>query len=49
MPVDPRSRCDGLKPFLRDLEIITQSRTIDEIKFILGQGDFVFRGSERHP
>jgi predicted SnoaL-like aldol condensation-catalyzing enzyme len=33
---------DGLAAFLRDLEVITQHRTIDEIKFVLGQGDFVF-------
>jgi len=33
---------DGLAPFLRDLKEITKNRTIDEIKFLFGQGDFVF-------
>jgi predicted SnoaL-like aldol condensation-catalyzing enzyme len=39
---------DGLAAFLRDLESAMQHRTIDEIKFVLAQGDFVFivaRGS----
>jgi predicted SnoaL-like aldol condensation-catalyzing enzyme len=33
---------DGLASFLRDLAEITKSRTIDEITFVFGQGDFVF-------
>jgi len=33
---------DGLAAFLRDVEALTQHRSIDEIKFVLGQGDFVF-------
>lgn len=33
---------DGLAAFLRDLESATQHRTIDEIRFVLGHGDFVF-------
>ena len=33
---------DGLEAFLRDLEAIQGHRTIDEIKFVLGQGDLVF-------
>ncbi len=33
---------DGLAAFQRDLEVVTKSRTIDEIKFVLGQGDLVF-------
>ncbi|HEY4776982.1 MAG TPA: hypothetical protein VN902_02535 [Candidatus Acidoferrales bacterium] len=33
---------DGLAAFLRDLEAIQGHRTIDEIKFVLGQGDLVF-------
>jgi predicted SnoaL-like aldol condensation-catalyzing enzyme len=33
---------DGLAAFLRDVEAASQHRTIDEIKFVLGQGDLVF-------
>lgn len=33
---------DGLNEFLRDVEELMQHRTIDEIKLLLGQGDFVF-------
>jgi predicted SnoaL-like aldol condensation-catalyzing enzyme len=33
---------DGVAEFMRDVEILMQHRTIDEIKFLLGQGDFVF-------
>lgn len=33
---------DGLAAFQRDLEVITKNRTIDEIRFVFGQGDFVF-------
>jgi len=29
---------DGLSAFLRDLATVTQNRTIDEIKFVLGEG-----------
>jgi predicted SnoaL-like aldol condensation-catalyzing enzyme len=39
---------DGVPAFKRDLEELTKHRSIDEIKFVLGQGDFVFiaaRGS----
>src|ERR1700678_1643797 len=34
--------CDGVAEFMRDVELLVQHRTIDEIKFLLGQGDFVF-------
>ena len=34
--------CDGVAEFMRDVEVLMQHRTIDEIKFLLGQGDFVF-------
>lgn len=44
---------DGVAAFMRDLAVITRSRSIDEIRFVLGQGDFVFvaaKGSvERRP
>ena len=33
---------DGLGEFMRDLDVLTRNRTIDEIKLLLGQGDFVF-------
>jgi predicted SnoaL-like aldol condensation-catalyzing enzyme len=33
---------DGVTAFKRDLEEVTKRRSIDEIKFVLGQGDFVF-------
>ena len=33
---------DGLSAFLRDLETLKQHRTIDEISFVLGEGDLVF-------
>jgi predicted SnoaL-like aldol condensation-catalyzing enzyme len=33
---------DGVSAFTRDLEELTKHRSIDEIKFVLGQGDFVF-------
>lgn len=33
---------DGLSSFLRDLKTLTQGRTIDEIRFVLGEGDLVF-------
>lgn len=33
---------DGITNFQRDLAKLTQNRSIDEIKFVLGQGDFVF-------
>jgi len=39
---------DGVAAFKRDLKELTKHRSIDEIKFVLGQGDFVFiaaRGS----
>jgi predicted SnoaL-like aldol condensation-catalyzing enzyme len=33
---------DGVAAFKRDLEEIVKNRSIDEIKFVFGQGDFVF-------
>lgn len=33
---------DGVREFLRDVEILMQSRTIDEMELLLGQGDLVF-------
>ena len=33
---------DGVANFLSDLHRLIKNRTIDEIKFVLGQGDFVF-------
>ncbi len=33
---------DGVTEFLRDVEVLMRHRTIDEIKLLLGQGDFVF-------
>jgi predicted SnoaL-like aldol condensation-catalyzing enzyme len=33
---------DGLAAFEPDLEELTKNRTIDEIRFLFGQGDFVF-------
>ena len=33
---------DGVVAFQSDLERLIKSRSIDEIKFVLGQGDFVF-------
>ena len=33
---------DGVAEFMRDVELVMQHRTIDEIKILLGQGDFVF-------
>ncbi len=33
---------DGVAQFVRDLEILTRDRTIDEIVLLLGQGGFVF-------
>lgn len=33
---------DGLAEFLQDVSVLMQHRTIDEIKLLLGQGDFVF-------
>ncbi|HMH12063.1 MAG TPA: nuclear transport factor 2 family protein [Edaphobacter sp.] len=33
---------DGVAQFMRDVEALMQHRTIDEIKFLLGHGDFVF-------
>jgi predicted SnoaL-like aldol condensation-catalyzing enzyme len=33
---------DGVAEFLRDVEVLMQHRTIDEIKFLLGHGDLVF-------
>ena len=33
---------DGVAEFLRDVEVLMQHRTIDEVKLLLGQGDFVF-------
>lgn len=39
---------DGVAEFIRDVGLAVEHRSIDEIKFMLGQGDFVFvaaRGS----
>lgn len=33
---------DGITEFLRDVNVLMQHRTIDEIKILLGQGDLVF-------
>jgi predicted SnoaL-like aldol condensation-catalyzing enzyme len=33
---------DGVAEFMRDVEVLMQHRTIDKVKFLLGQGDFVF-------
>ncbi len=33
---------DGVAEFMRDVEVLMQHRTIDEVKILLGQGDFVF-------
>ncbi len=41
---------DGVAAFRGDLERLVKDRSIDEIKFVLGQGDFVFiaaKGSHR--
>jgi len=37
---------DGLGEFMRDLEVLTRDRTIDKIRLLLGQGDFVFLVAE---
>ena len=33
---------DGVEEFLRDVEVLMQHRTIDEIKLLIGYGDLVF-------
>ena len=33
---------DGVSQFLQDVGVLMQHRTIDEIRLLLGQGDFVF-------
>ena len=33
---------DGITEFLRDVQVLMQHRTIDEIQLLLGQGNFVF-------
>jgi predicted SnoaL-like aldol condensation-catalyzing enzyme len=33
---------DGVSEFMRDVQLLMQHRTIDEIEILLGQGDFVF-------
>jgi predicted SnoaL-like aldol condensation-catalyzing enzyme len=33
---------DGVSEFMRDVEVLMQHRTIDEIELLLAQGDFVF-------
>jgi len=33
---------DGVENFKHDLEVLTKNRSIDEIKFVFGQGDFAF-------
>lgn len=37
---------DGVREFLRDVEVLMQHRTIDEVKLLLGQGDLVFIAAE---
>lgn len=37
---------DGIAAFAGDVEVLTQSRTIDEVKFVLGDGDFVFMAAK---
>jgi predicted SnoaL-like aldol condensation-catalyzing enzyme len=38
---------DGVGEFMRDVEVLMQHRTIDEIKFLLGQGEFAFIAAKR--
>jgi predicted SnoaL-like aldol condensation-catalyzing enzyme len=33
---------DGVAEFMRDVAVLMQHRTIDKVKFLLGQGNFVF-------
>ena len=37
---------DGVQEFLNDVQVLMQHRTIDRIKLLLGQGDFVFLVAE---
>ena len=37
---------DGVAEFLNDVEVLMQRRTINEVKLLLGQGDFVFIAAE---
>ena len=37
---------DSVDAFMRDVEVLTKDRTIDNIKLLLGQGDFVFLAAE---
>ena len=37
---------DGVQEFLDDVQVLMQHRTIDRIKLLLGQGDFVFLVAE---
>ena len=37
---------DGVQEFLSDVKVLMQHRTIDRIKLLLGQGDFVFLAAE---
>ena len=37
---------DGIGEFLNDLKIVARDRTIDQIKLLLGQGDFVFLAAQ---
>ena len=37
---------DGVQEFLSDVKVLMQHRTIDRIKLLLGQGDFVFLVAE---
>lgn len=37
---------DGIGEFMRDVEVLTRDRTIDRIRLLLGQGDFVFLVAE---
>jgi predicted SnoaL-like aldol condensation-catalyzing enzyme len=38
----PRTVRDGVTNFINDLRELVKHRSIDEIKFVLGQNDFVF-------
>ncbi len=37
---------DGIEEFLRDVAVLMQERTIDTIRFVLGEGDLVFIAAE---
>jgi predicted SnoaL-like aldol condensation-catalyzing enzyme len=37
---------DGVQAFVSDLAVLTQSRKIEEVRILLGEGDFVFVGAK---